>query len=92
MPKLAASKKGLSKFLLLLFSEKANLTCKTASLIDYTLTTSSQKVSQCGAIEFSINDHNLVYCTKNTLPLSSINTMTHLLGLGEQVASHTLQI
>ena len=92
MPKLAASKKGLSRFWLLLFSEKANLTCKTASLIDYILTTSSQKVSQCGAIEFGINDHNLVYCTRNTLPLRPINTMTYLSGPGEQVASHTLQI
>ena len=37
---------------------------KTPTLIDYVLTDSSQKVSQCSIIELGISDQDLVYCTK----------------------------
>ena len=57
-----------------------SVTSKTATLIDHVLTNSSQKVSQSGVIELDISDHDLVYCTRKTLFLSSINTMTYFLG------------
>ena len=34
--------------------------------MDHVLTNSSQKVSQCGVIEFGISDQDLVYCTRKT--------------------------
>ena len=66
--------KGLSRLLLLLFPGTTNFYTFYIfyTFIDHVLTNSSQKASQCGAIELGIFHHNLVYCTRKT-PLLKLN-------------------
>ena len=52
-----------------LMSIPTSVTSKTTTLIDHVLTKSSRKVRQCGAIELSISDHDLVYYTRKTSSL-----------------------
>ena len=49
-----------------LISIPTRVTSKTATLIDYVLTNSSQKVIQCSVTELGISDLDLVYCKKKT--------------------------
>ena len=64
-----------------LISTSTRVTSKTVTLIDHPLTNSSHKVSQSGVIESGISDHTILYTVQEKhLRLSSIKTMTHLLG------------
>ena len=64
-----------------LISASTRVTSKTDTLIDHALTNSSHKVSQIGVIELGISDHTILYTVQEKhLRLSSIKTMTHLLG------------
>ena len=49
-----------------LISIPTRVNSNTATLKSHVLNNSSQKVSQCGAIELGITDHDLVYCTRKT--------------------------
>ena len=55
-----------SFFLEQLISISTRVTSKTAILIDYVLTNSSQKVTQRGVIELGKSDHDYVHCIRKT--------------------------
>ena len=55
-----------SFFLEQLISIPTRVTSKTAILIDYVLTNSSQKVTQRGVIELGKSDHDYVHCIRKT--------------------------
>ena len=40
------------------------VTCNTSSLIDHTLTNSSEKIFQSSIIDCGISDHQLIFCTR----------------------------
>ena len=54
-----------------LISIPITVTSKTVALTDHVLSSSSQKVSQCGVIELgiSISDNDLAYSTRKTTSL-----------------------
>ena len=43
-------------------------TDRTVILTDHVLTNSSHQVRQSGLIHLSLSDHNLIFCTRKTLP------------------------
>ena len=54
-----------------LITRPTRVTDQSATLIDYILTNSPDKVSQSGVIDLGLSDHDLIYCTRKTsLPKS----------------------
>ena len=47
-----------------IIKEPTRITCFTSTLLDHSLTNSSEKVSQKVVIDIEISDHQLIYCTE----------------------------
>ena len=47
-----------------IIKEPTRITCSTTTLLDHSLTNSSEKVFQKGVIDVGISDHQLTYCTR----------------------------
>ena len=47
------------------------VTCNSSSILDHVLARLSDKVSQSGAIDVGISNHQLIYCTRKTARIKS---------------------
>ena len=47
-----------------LIKHPARITCHTSTLIDHIITNCEEKVTQCGVIDTSLSDHQLIFCTR----------------------------
>ena len=57
-----------------LIDEPTRITCSTASIIDHLLSNCEKKISQCGVLDISLSDHQMIFCTRKT---KKIKNNTH---------------